>query len=421
VAATSGGVALDAERVTSGQLRDAEHDPIAAAVLLAEDAGAQKWGAPLRKLRHATLDEDAEARESAILELETAIAGEATSAEEVAARVRAFDARLQPHMSLPACAACGVRADPTDACDYKRHDISQLDILRYSAEQRQTLLAYPERFRRVFGFYALRSSGASSRSEGQDGASSGSGCDSDGRGSAAEEGGEDVLYHLRPELVEANGSVKLCGGCSTAVNGGRIPDMSLAVGVDYGVLQRVLPIVKDVPLSLAEVIAVSLNRLYMEVVKLKASGKARGAASLSGHAISFAHDAPQAVAAARPLLSQGVGQQLLVTLVAPQHLHDLLRRSGLSHPALRADPDRVFAVLEVLAAVNPRYAHVRQQELDTPAERAALSGLRLRAAVWAVFRTRRCQGKRRGTPCSTLLLRCSKLASSGSAVHGEAH
>ena len=132
--------AVASTNVTADQLRDAEHDPIAAMLLVAESAGSNKWTPRLRALRRATTDEE---RLIAAQALGVALREEALSPEAAAATVRTFHRQNDGAVSLPACASCGMRAIPSDADDYQRLDLAQLECLRFTRVQEEALLPPP--------------------------------------------------------------------------------------------------------------------------------------------------------------------------------------------------------------------------------------------------------------------------------------
>ena len=69
VAAAAGGVSMESTAVTAEQLRDAEHDPIAAMLLMAESSGSNKWTVPLRAVRRATTAEERPSAAEALIAL----------------------------------------------------------------------------------------------------------------------------------------------------------------------------------------------------------------------------------------------------------------------------------------------------------------------------------------------------------------
>ena len=293
--------------------------------------------------------------------------------------MREFHQRNDGDYAQPGCAACGVRATARDAPDYQRRGLELLDCLRFTREQEVQLLAVPEQYRATAHISLLVASMVAAAVTLQ------------------------PLYptpvtpRLRPLCTftctrsswTLRATAASAPSCVAAVWNawtlGTSPPMSLAAGWDYGVLGRVLPGDPADYSALVLRIAVAKNRLYLQFIKMKAIGTGSGrvaASGVTGHAVVFAHTAPEAVAEARPQLSRGVRDMLHVVLLAPPALHPLLRRCGLALPDLRAPPARVFAVLGALKAVHPGYAQLQLGEVDTPQERMSLE--RLHADLIAV-------------------------------------
>ena len=203
-AAAAGGVTLASTHVTADQLRDAEHDPIAAMLLVAESSGSNKWTPRLRALRRATTDEE---RLIAAQALGVALREEALSPEAAAATVRTFHRQNDGAVSLPACASCGMRAIPADADDYQRLDLSQLECLRFTRAQEclrftraqeEALLRVPEQYRPIHSAYL----------------SAGTGVGDGGTGGTAGGGGDtpSLYFHLHTELVDTGEHAPHVGG-----------------------------------------------------------------------------------------------------------------------------------------------------------------------------------------------------------------
>jgi hypothetical protein len=113
--------------------------------------------------------------------------------------------------------------------------------------------------------------------------------------------------HLHPELVDVGdeGSAEsgaerggrgqesawFCHHCSAAAGNKQIPRMSIAAGIDYGLLSRVKELT---PLTEMEKMLVSEVRLYHVVFKLASRFGEPGSESLKGNVIYFPHDGPAA-------------------------------------------------------------------------------------------------------------------------------
>jgi hypothetical protein len=103
-------------------------------------------------------------------------------------------------------------------------------------------------------------------------------------------------------------------------------------------------------MTYVEQLSVSLVRVYMQVVKLKAT---TAQSDVVGHGIAFVHDAPEADVATRPQLADGVRTMLHVTFVGTPSLHDAMVRSGLAMADLYVRPGVMFNVLQLLTKMNP--------------------------------------------------------------------
>ena len=107
--------------------------------------------------------------------------------------------------------------------------------------------------------------------------------------------------HLHPELVDvgdegsaesgAEESAWFCHHCSAAAGNKQIPKMSIAAGIDYGLLSRVKELT---PLTEMEKMLVSEVRLYHVVFKLASRFGEPGSESLKGDVIYFPQDGPAA-------------------------------------------------------------------------------------------------------------------------------
>lgn len=139
---------------------------------------------------------------------------------------------------------------------------------------------------------------------------------------------------------------------------GAVPPLSLAAGVDYGVLHRAFhPDARaDMRLSFAEAMALALCRLYVVVVKLRPETEVGGVVSaLKGHAVSFAHDGPIGVADSRIFSVNNLLASLRVLFVAPARLHALMRRAATFVHDLFLRPHVVIPTLRVLRQTHHMY------------------------------------------------------------------
>ncbi len=118
---------------------------------------------------------------------------------------------------LPACAACGIRALPSDASQYRKLGLKLLDIYKFSENEKMQLLEKPIEYQKVKSVYKRKKHGSE----------------------------EWEYFHLYPELVELNDQAdeeeecELCGPCwKDGVSDQKRPKYSIANGVDNGVLHR---------------------------------------------------------------------------------------------------------------------------------------------------------------------------------------
>ncbi len=77
---------------------------------------------------------------------------------------------------LPACAACGIRALPSDASQYRKLGLKLLDIYKFSENEKMQLLEKPIEYQKVKSVYKRKKHGSE----------------------------EWEYFHLHPELVELN-------------------------------------------------------------------------------------------------------------------------------------------------------------------------------------------------------------------------
>jgi hypothetical protein len=166
-------------------------------------------------------------------------------------------------------------------------------------------------------------------------------------------------FHLHPELVStsSNGlvTVSLCKDCHSATSKGKVPHLSVASGVDFGVLSR-LPADLSIPsLSLVEMQLVAPVRLYAAIVKLTPAGPS--SSILIGHVITFRHDGPEVAAKAFNVLPNADAlASVQVAFVGTQQQWENHKAGALACGSLRARPWVVRRFLEVKKAIDPQYA-----------------------------------------------------------------
>lgn len=121
-------------------------------------------------------------------------------------------------------------------------------------------------------------------------------------------------------------------------------------------------------LTYAEKLCISLNRLYLHVLKLTPAGSGVVHQSgLVGHTISFPQDGPVSVLSSEPtnvhgtevrplsLLAQGVLATLRVAFVAPTSMKEQLKNSQM---VSRGRPAVLGATLRILEGSNALYVEV---------------------------------------------------------------
>jgi len=169
-------------------------------------------------------------------------------------------------------------------------------------------------------------------------------------------------YHLHPEFVEVyemdNGKrgirAKICSSCHDSIKGGKIPELSLANGVDFGDYRRI----GLTPLTLRERHIISKVRHYINVVKIESNKKTGPSdmsekkvqynhhSALKGCGIIFDHDSPQVVS----------------NLLTPESINGDVQLQFVCH---KGEYDRMIAKLEAIKSANVYgRAHVIYQWLS---------------------------------------------------------
>ena len=109
-----------------------------------------------------------------------------------------------------------------------------------------------------------------------------------------------TFWHLHPELVDndeetGNCTTMLCHNCTTAVKKNKIPDLSIACGLDFGYHRWIKGLVEP---NLQEQLILAKTRMYFAV--MKATSNSHGASKdfdarcmARVHAILFPHNAPE--------------------------------------------------------------------------------------------------------------------------------
>jgi len=244
--------------------------------------------------------------------------------EVVRERVREYQDAMHYGSGLLSCGCCGVR-DWEGVGAYHKREVDTLAALQLSEEQRAEWEGLRE-FRAACSVFVSKSGKA---------------------------------FYLHRELVEEGASgveiVQLCASCVKDIDAGKQPDQSIAAGVDFGVARRLgLP-----ALSAVEKMLISRVRLYSLVVKLRApdGGGVATQCALSGHVISFKHDAPAVMATVFPQVDN-VRELVKVKFVDDKGKWDRHIDKALRCKELTVRADVVYLWLRALAALNPWYKDV---------------------------------------------------------------
>ena len=246
--------------------------------------------------------------------------------------------------TLAACGCCGMRAFQFSKTTHNYFGIDDLDLLRYSEEEKVNLLNVDEEARKIVSFYI-----------------------SD----------EQQLYHLHPEFVEVSEeenrcpTVTVCDECTAFIRKGKKPKFSIAAGVDFGSPSRIgLP-----EPNIAEQYAFALACPYVTVFKLIGNTSNQRQFGKRGHAITYLHDSPSQFAAQQTLPRvEGVEKVLNVCFVGSRLFFEAFVPSfRIAVPDLVVRPNVVYAWLHYLKQVNPLYKDI--EIVDNEAVREALANI----------------------------------------------
>ena len=244
-------------------------------------------------------------------------------------------------VQLRGCAACG---EYSFAEGYKSIPVSNLALLQTSDEHLCRLGSVDESLRAAFTVH--------------------------------QHGGQ--YYHLHGKFVDAD-SATLCRRCADSVANGKIPRYSLKEGFDYGNISQLnLP-----ELLPGEAMLISRVRLFLHVVKIRSKRDASDVkeggdntdveqCALQGHAIAFAHNAPER-AAEFVFPRRSLSSQLMIQFYGTkEQWQQKYRKMGKQQLLnfIKIRPDVVFRWLRALKALNPLYADIVID--DTPQVRADL-------------------------------------------------
>lgn len=186
----------------------------------------------------------------------------------------------------------------------------------------------------------------------------------------------NLAYYLHPELVEieANGKpcTMLCALCYKSLytgKTGKIPDLSIANGVDFGFFRRIPELTEP---NLSEQRIIALLRLYEHMVKIRSNtyGTVNYTHSkIQGHSVLFAHDAVTLLMEKlEELLTKDRLKSIIsVIFVGPNKKIDHLMKEMIGTNVVLARSYVVIQWLLVLSLVNQHYAAI-PKELHFPSK-----------------------------------------------------
>jgi hypothetical protein len=184
-------------------------------------------------------------------------------------------------------------------------------------------------------------------------------------------------YHLHPELVTFTQPEMVttdinphtfkfyaCPQCKSHLDQKRLPPLSLAKGIDFGLSSRL-----QMPkLSVPERMLIARYRMFTSIVKLVGSGA--GKHCFKGHIVNFAHNAPEAFLSATATMPdvEGVSRLLTVAFLDINGRTDETRMVLMEHENFRVRPAVVYQWLKLLKEVHPMYADITIDESSTMTE-----------------------------------------------------
>lgn len=182
---------------------------------------------------------------------------------------------------------------------------------------------------------------------------------------------DDELYHLHPELV-VNGKVKICPTCSSHFirSPPRIPKLSLAAGVDFGMLSRLnLP-----PLTIIEELLISRSRIMVSLIKLVGPTANQRQTAKKSHVITFPQPEGATKLAELQRLNSSYNREIYPRCEnMKEHLGICFLGSKLQYEALvpfkeiqdlQVRVDVVYQYLHLLKTINPLYHDIEIDESE---------------------------------------------------------
>ena len=167
-------------------------------------------------------------------------------------------------------------------------------------------------------------------------------------------------YHLHPEFVDKytkdSGKVgfkaKICGVCSESIRARKIPERSIANGIDFGDYRRI----GLEPLTLRERHIISKVRHYLNIIKIESNtGKLRENthSALKGCGIMFDHDSPQVVVDL--FTPDSINGSVELQFVGPDGKYDRLIAKAIKSANVSGRAHVIYQWLAVLRRINKWY------------------------------------------------------------------
>jgi len=324
---------------TADQLTEFERDPKIALLACAANSGQGRF----LQTDHDFIASNSEAK---IREIKKEIENNLKK-EDVGRIYEKFMSEFNKDAHLFGCGSCGIRGFEMGDNKTTYYHIESLRHLQLTEDQKTQYNKLPEDYKKLASVYK------------------------------ADDG---TLFHLHPELMEGE-IVRVCQTCNEqfAKNKKRIPKLSLAAGVDFGILDRLqLP----AP-SLVEELLISQTRMFVSLVKLVGPSAAQRQSAKKSHVITF----PQPDGATKLAELQRIKSHDRETYPRVENLSEHIGICFLGSrlqfesmvPAyedvqqLQVRVDVVFQYLRLLKSVNPLYRDIKID--DSPAMRNQLENI----------------------------------------------
>ena len=255
-----------------------------------------------------------------------------------------FVSTFNKDAKLFACGSCGMRGFEMGDTKTKCYHIESLQHLILTKDQEAEYLKLPEDYRKLCSVYKA---------------------------------GDGTLFHLHPELIEGE-IVRVCQTCSDHFvrDRNRIPKLSLAAGIDFGILDRLqLP-----PPTLVEELLIAQSRMFVSLVKLVGPSAAQRQSAKKSHVITFPQpDGPTKLAELQRIKShdretyprvENLSEHIAVCFLGSRLQFESMVPSFEDVQQLQVRVDVVYQHLHLLKSVNPLYRDIKIDE--SPAMRQQL-------------------------------------------------